>query len=229
MENVDLSKYKYKFYDKINEDGYIDPSVMTLIINNELNLNMSIYEIIELVESKKLDISYYVCFDVTKYNYVEKYTEILKEKSIKLLYFVERIQFNKSNKFSYEDLDEYLWEEVTRKLFEYDIHINKPRFINFDDMLRLLQPLIENIKDLFEICDVDFGCNDINKSYQDMLVNNDILYLSRSLQYKEDLLEKRGCIRLSDKQKENIEIFYYDVFDIWMNNVVDNKVKCKKK
>lgn len=285
MKKVDI-KFD-KFVDLLNryviygEDGYyINPLVMTSIIPEELNLSMSINEVIDYIKNASVqlteqEIKNYLkekfqqddseldirqknrkrlSGDPTKWTeediqnasqqfvddlvaikyqydpyileYFKKYIDILKEKSLSLFEIVNRIQNIALGKIN--DQDEI--NQIINLLSEYDIKILENGNIYYQDLIRLLTPLVENVLELKEKVESannleTYLCFKISKHslYKDGFTEDDI-YPKRALQVIAYEFDTKGYIRLSHRQKEILRKENLNNFSAWLD-IVDSATK----
>lgn len=285
MKKVDIKIDK--FVDLLNryaiygEDGYyINPLVMTSIIPEELNLSMSINEVINYIKNADVqlteqEIKNYLRekfeqddselymrqknrkglssnptkwteediqnasqqfvddlaaikyqYDSYTLEYFKKYIDILKEKSLSLFEIVNKIQNIALGKIN--DEDEI--NQIINLLSEYDIKILENGNIYYQDLIRLLTPLVENVLELKEKIKsansletyLSFKISK-HSLYKDGFVEDDI-YPKRALQVKVLGFDNKGYIRLSNKQREVLQKENLDSFSAWLD-IVDSATK----
>lgn len=285
MKKIDIKIDK--FVDLLNryaiygEDGYyIDSLVMTSIIPEELNLSMSINEVIDYIKNadvqlteqeiknylrekfKQDDSELYMRqknrkrlngdptkwteediqnasqqfvddlavikyqYDPYTLEYFKKYIDILKEKSLSLFEIVNKIQNIALGKIN--DEDEI--NKIISLLSEYDIKILENGNIYYQDLIRLLTPLVENVIELKEKVEsansletyLSFKISK-HSLYKDGFTEDDI-YPKRALQVKAYEFDTKGYIRLSHKQREVLQKENLDNFSAWLD-VVDSATK----
>ena len=280
MKKVDIKIDK--FVDLLNryaiygEDGYyMNSLVMTSIIPEELNLSMSINEIIDYIKNADVqlteqEIKNYLRekfeqddseldmrqknrkrlngdptkwteediqnasqqfvddlaaikyqYDPYTLEYFKKYIDILKEKSLSLFEIVNKIQNIALGKIN--DEDEI--NKIISLLSEYDIKILENGNIYYQDLIRLLTPLVENVLELKEKVEsansletyLSFKISK-HSLYKDGFTEDDI-YPKRALQVKAYEFDTKGYIRLSHKQREILQKENLDNFSAWLDIV----------
>ncbi|MGM9835072.1 MAG: hypothetical protein ACI31M_04780 [Bacilli bacterium] len=292
MKKVDLKIDK--FVDLLNrcaiygEYGYyISPLVMTTIISEELNLSMSIKEVINYIKNARVQItdeeikkylklrfeqddselkirqenrkklgknptewtkedienasqqfvddlvSAKYKYDPYTLEYFKKYIDILKEKSLSLCEIVNKIQNIALGKIN----DENEIKQIIDSLSEYDIKILENGNIYYQDVIRLLTPLIENVLALKEKVErannletyLNFSVSK-HSLYRDGFTEDDI-YPKRALQVKNYGFDT-GYIRLSYSQKEQIQKDHLENFSAWLDLVykttLEEKIEYKE-
>ena len=273
---------RYAIYEE--DVYYINPLVMTSIIQEELNLSMSINEVIDYIKNADVqlteqEIKNYLRekfeyddselymrqknrkrlngeptkwteediqnasqqfvddlaaikyqYDPYTLEYFKKYIDILKEKSLSLFEIVNKIQDIALGKIN--DEDEI--NKIISLLSEYDIKILENGNIYYQDLIRLLTPLVENVIELKEKVEsansletyLSFKISK-HSLYKDGFTEEDI-YPKRSLQVKAYEFDTKGYIRLSHKQREIIQKENLDNFSAWLD-IVDKSTKNAEK
>ena len=170
------------------------PEVRTRIKNDDYS------NIVEKI-TDKLKAREYMGNDT--YEYFTRYIDVLREKSLKLLNIVD-ILISIKNKNIDKDTDISILSELDIEVIDGNILYN--------DMIRIINPIVENICDLKKYVD---SANDFN-SYLHVNISKDLVYLSgenyddlfpsRKLQVNDLLYDKslRGYVPLTDKQKQDI-------------------------
>lgn len=165
-------------------------------------------------------------YDPYTLEYFKKYIDILKEKSLSLFEIVNKIQNIALGKIN----DENEIKQIIDSLLEYDIKILENGNIYYQDMIRLLTPLIENVLALKEKVEsannfetyLNFSVSK-HSLYRDGFTEDDI-YPRKALQVKLYGFEK-GYIRLSDMQKEKIQEEHLDNFSAWLDLIYDTTIE----
>lgn len=157
------------------------------------------------------------CYDYKEISlkYFQTYVDILKRRTLKILYLIEKIICYKNvGVLKLEDMD---------MLNELDIKIDKKRNIYYHDMMRLLSALCENINDLF---DMVIRSNDITSYLTDNLTITERkkivegnLFPSFELQIKDLNVDDRGFIALSINQVKQLSDEKFKVFQKTVNNL----------
>lgn len=285
MKKIDIKIDK--FVDLLNryaiygEDGYyIDSLVMTSIIPEELNLSMSINEVIDYIKNADVQLTEQkiknylrekfeqddsdldmrqknmkrLNGDPTKWTeediqnasqqfvdglaaikyqydpytleYFKKYIDILKEKSLALFEIVNKIQNIALGKIN----DENEINQIISLLSEYDIKILENGNIYYQDLIRLITPLVENVLELREKVEIANSLETYlsfkvskHSLYKDGFTEDDI-YPKRALQVKAYEFDTKGYIRLSHKQREVLQKENLDNFSAWLD-IVDSATK----
>lgn len=165
-------------------------------------------------------------YDPYTLEYFKKYIDILKEKSLSLFEIVNKIQNIALGKIN--DEDEI--NKIIRLLSEYDIKILENGNIYYQDLIRLLTPLVENVLELKEKVECANSLETylsfkISKHslYKDGFTEDDI-YPKRALQVKAYEFDTKGYIRLSHKQREVLQKENLDNFSAWLD-IVDSATK----
>lgn len=273
---------RYAIYEE--DVYYINPLVMTSIIQEELNLSMSINEVIDYIKNADVqlteqEIKNYLRekfeyddselymrqknrkrlngeptkwteediqnasqqfvddlaaikyqYDPYTLEYFKKYIDILKEKSLSLFEIINKIQDIALGKINNEDEI----NKIISLLSEYDIKILENGNIYYQDLIRLLTPLVENVIELKEKVEsansletyLSFKISK-HSLYKDGFTEEDI-YPKRSLQVKAYEFDTKGYIRLSHKQREIIQKENLDNFSAWLD-IVDKSTKNAEK
>lgn len=160
----------------------------------------------------------------------KKYIDILKEKSLSLFEIVNKIQNIALGKIN----DEGEINKIISLLSEYDIKILENGNIYYQDLIRLLTPLVENVLELKEKVDsvnsletyLSFKISK-HSLYKDGFTEDDI-YPKRALQVKAYEFDTKWYIRLSHKQREALNKENLDNFSAWLD-MVDSATKSEKK
>lgn len=145
--------------------------------------------------------------------YFKTYVTILKDKIEELFEMIDTMQEIAAAAVvlrTYEDRKKL--KKLNEQLVEYDIHINENNEIYFEDLLRIIKPLIYNIQLLKEM--VEKGNNletyfifklSLDSIHRSGLEEKDY-YPVKELQIKNlDLNEYEGYIPLSDEQKRKLK------------------------
>lgn len=174
-------------------------------------------------------------YDSYALEYFKKYIDILKEKSLSLFEIVNKIQNIALGKIN----DEGEINKIISLLSEYDIKILENGNIYYQDLIRLLTPLVENVLELKEKVDsansletyLSFKISK-HSLYKDGFTEDDI-YPKRALQVKAYEFDTKGYIRLSHKQREALNKENLDNFSAWLDMVdsatSDSATKSEKK
>lgn len=174
-------------------------------------------------------------YDSYALEYFKKYIDILKEKSLSLFEIVNKIQNIALGKIN----DEGEINKIISLLSEYDIKILENGNIYYQDLIRLLTPLVENVLELKEKVDsansletyLSFKISK-HSLYKDGFTEDDI-YPKRALQVKAYEFDTKGYIRLSHKQREALNKENLDNFSAWLDMVdsatSDSVTKSEKK
>ena len=177
-------------------------------------------------------------FDSYTLEYFRKYIDILKEKSLKLFYLVDRIQEHKLHGWHFNCEQETEWDEIEKQLIDYDIKLNADGNIYYQDLIRLLTPLIQNVLQLKEMLEkannletyLDFSVSK-HSLYRDGFDESEI-YPRRSLQVKDIFFDnKKGYIPLSEKQRAKLRREKLDNFSAWLDMIdeaTSNREKIKE-
>lgn len=150
-------------------------------------------------------------FDSYSLEYFRKYVDILKDKSLKLFYLVDKIQEHKLHGWYFNCEQETEWNQIEKLLIDYDIKLNVDGNIYYLDLIRLLTPLIQNVLQMKEVLEkannleTYLGFAISNHSFSRDRFAESELYPRRSLQVKDIFFDdEEGYIPLSEKQKAKI-------------------------
>lgn len=177
-------------------------------------------------------------FDSYTLEYFRKYIDILKEKGLKLFYLVDKIQEHKLHGWHFNCEQENEWDEIEKQLIDYDIKLNADGNIYYQDLIRLLTPLIQNVLQLKEMLEkannletyLDFSVSK-HSLYRDGFDESEI-YPRRSLQVKDIFFDnKKGYIPLSEKQRAKLREENLDNFSAWLDMIdeaTSNREKIKE-
>lgn len=174
-------------------------------------------------------------FDPYTLEYLKKYIEILKQKSLMLFDLIDKIQNNRISSWSYNAEEINDWNELIEQLNKYDIKINQDGFVYYEDLIRLLTPLIQNVLDLKQKVDeannletyLTFKISK-NDLYKDGFTEEDY-FPKLELQCDDAIYEnERGYIPLSDEQMEKKLKYSIDNFSSCVE-IVDEATKSKIK
>lgn len=174
-------------------------------------------------------------FDPYTLEYLKKYIEILKQKSLMLFDLIDKIQDNRMSGWYFNEEETNNWNELLEQLNKYDIKINQDGFVYYEDLIRLLAPLIQNVLDLKQKVDEANNLETyltfkVSKSdlYKDGFTEED--YFPRlELQCDDEIYgNERGYIPLSDEQIEKVSKHNIDNFSSFVE-IVDEATKSKIK
>ena len=165
-------------------------------------------------------------FDSYTLEYFIKYIDILKEKSLRLFYLVDKIKEHKIDGWHFDCEQQVEWDEIEEQLIDYDIKINEDGNIYYQDLIRLLTPLIQNVLDLKDMMEKannleTYLYSSVSKHllYRDGFTESEI-YPKRSLQVKDILFDNiRGYIPLSEEQREKLRKENLDNFSAWLHRI----------
>lgn len=161
--------------------------------------------------------------------YFKRYVSILKIKIAKLFKHIDDIQSIALGRIT----DEESINNIINELAKYDIKVLPNGDIYYQDMIRLLTPLMENIILLMDKINeanqietyLNFSVSK-EKLYRDGLFESE-LYPKEELQVPSLYYNKRGCIRLSEKQREELLKQNSDNFCAWLK-VIDDATTPKR-
>ena len=130
------------------------------------------------------------------------YIDILKEKCLKLLYFVDTLEKVSITKKEGKDLGalKTKWQRVSFELNRYGIEMDENSWLHEQSFIRLMDPLIFNIKTLVSFVE---RANDKETYYHSDVKKEEIPPLPDEKLQREDLtFSHPGYIALSEAQKD---------------------------
>lgn len=163
-------------------------------------------------------------YDEDTFQYFEISIGILRLKTLHFFDLVEKIIDYRLHGFSYDEEQVQEWKKVLDELNDYDIKLLENGFIYYEDLIRLLTPLIQNLWNLKEMVDAanhleTYLTFTISTHFlqKDGFSEND-LYPRKALQVKAlDYDGIEGYIPLSEKQKMEIRQKDRDDFRAWLD------------
>ena len=185
---IDLKK-EYSYY---KEQGYyINPGIISIIIDKELNIPITYKEIEKFIKGSNVKLTPFETNNQELLNYYKNYINILKKKIMTLL----SVQEDLCNNYIYNNLS----QDSLKRLVELDFHLNSIGNIYYKDAIRLAEAIIYNITDLYNTL---LEANNINsyknKNIKENYPDERIITKNLSIHKREEFIE------LTEKQIKEI-------------------------